>query len=99
MPQLQDKPKAYLSPLTGTPRFQIRIRSDQPTLIQNKEEFYGPYRDANHRAYILARRTSYMVNGPNREVMVSIEIYHYPSDKWETVFQAKTRLKEGARPV
>ena len=99
MSQLQGKPKDYLSPLTGTPRFQIRIMSDQPTLIQNKEEVYGTHRSAVNRAYVLARRTSYMVNGPNREVKVSIEIYHYPTGQWETVFQAKTRLREGGKPI
>lgn len=76
----------------------IRIRSEKPTVIDFSEEMRGDGNDVNNRAYQLARRTSYMVNGPNREVMVSVERFSFRRAKWITVFQLKTKLKDGAGP-
>jgi hypothetical protein len=79
-------------------RFQIRIMADDPQ-TEDTTEYYAPWTDVLQRAYVLARRTSYAVNGRNREVRVSIERWSNKDHTWKSVFQAKTRLREGAGPV
>ena len=76
-------------------KWQIRIRSEQPTVIDFKSEEY----DTNApmlECYKLIRRTSFMVNGPNREVWWAIDLWDSKKHKWETVVDGKSTLKQNA---
>ena len=80
-------------------KWAIRIMSREPTLIQDKEILYEPDlmpppTAVIRRAYMLVRRTSYMVNGPNREVWWAID--RWVGGRWETVLEGKSRLRRGA---
>jgi hypothetical protein len=79
-------------------QWQIRIRSKEPTLIEDVEIVHGPFTKARLRLYVLVRRTSYMVNGPNREVLWAIDAWHPKRDKWECVVNGRSRLQQGAAP-
>jgi hypothetical protein len=80
-------------------KWQIRIRSEEPTVIDFKTIEY----DTNApmlECYKLIRRTSHMVEGPNREVWWAIDVWKgRPDDgRWECVIDGKSKLKEGATP-
>lgn len=88
--------------LLDAPKWQIRILSNEPVPINYSEQIRRPnLRPVIERARTLIGRTSYMVNGPNREVMWSIERWvadgkHKP--QWVTVMQGRSRLRPNARP-
>lgn len=83
---------------TPKAKFQIRIMANDPETL-DVTEYYTTWREVLQRAYILSRRTSYSVNGRNREVMCSIERWSNKIGKWVSVFQAKSRLRDGSGPV
>lgn len=87
-------------PLLGVPRWQIRILSNEPVKINYTEHVSEPtLRPVLNRARTLIGRTSYMVNGPNREVMWSIERWITNDRKWVTVMQGRSRLRANAKAV
>ena len=77
-------------------RWMLRIRCHEPVLIDDSEEYHGTFDQARGRLYVLVRRTSYMVDGPNREVLWSAESWNVKRGKWETVIQGKSKLREGS---
>jgi len=86
----------------GLPRWQIRLISHEPAEIDYTEILYErTLRPVMQRARTLIGRTSYMVNGPNREVLWSIERWvndgkHKPG--WVSVIQGKSTLRRNAKP-
>jgi hypothetical protein len=74
-------------------KWQIRIRSEEPTLIEYTEMLYEPDMPMAE-VYKLVRRTSYMVEGPNREVWWAVDIWK--NDNWECVIDGKSTLQAGA---
>lgn len=80
--------------------WKIRVMSQEPTLIDDTSRFTGTATEVHARAYILARRTSFMVNGPNRWVFGYIlgQSSKNP-DRWVQVFNFKTKLIEEGGPV
>jgi hypothetical protein len=97
---MERSPSGLIVPKSALPKtpYQIRILSRDPVELEDTSRFTGTWNGALNRAYILARRTSYMVNGPNREVWGTIDRMNKTSREWETVFEFKTRLREGAGP-
>ena len=95
-----DQPTLSLS--NGLPTWQIRMLCHEPAPIDYKEQQYErTLRPVLERARTLIGRTSYMVNGPNREVMWSIERWvadgkHKPG--WVTVMQGRSTLRKGLKP-
>ncbi len=81
----------------GRPLFkwQIRIRSEEPVLIEFSEQHFGPVAPMGE-VYTLVRRTSYQVEGPNREVWWAVDIWK--DDKWVVVTDGKSRLKADMPP-
>lgn len=84
-------------------KWQIRIRSEEPHLVENSEVLYEPDLmpppiPVVQRAYTLVRRTSYMVGAPNREVWWAIDRWVWKNMSWETVVEGKSRLRKGAGP-
>ena len=79
-------------------RWRIRIMSKEPVLIDDTSAFTGTPTEAHQRAYVLARRTSFMVNGPNREIWGYVEGYSTKKREFIRVFEFKTRLREGSEP-
>lgn len=77
-------------------QWQIRLRSEEPTLITDTEIVHGSFDKARLRLYVLIRRTSYMVSGPNREVLWSLEGWNPKRNAWESVIQGRSRLKPGS---
>lgn len=84
---------------TGRPiyRWQLRILSSEPTEIDFKEIRHDAMAPMGE-LYKLIRRTSYMVEGPNREVKWSLEIQPPGTDEWRTVAQGKSTLQAGKGP-
>lgn len=80
-------------------KWQLRIRSEEPTLIENTEVvFERTLRPVMDRMYTMVKRTCYMVNGPNREVMWAIDRWNYRAERWNNICQGKSRLpKQGHR--
>jgi hypothetical protein len=74
-------------------KWQVRIRSEEPTVIDFKEVHYGNMMPT-HELYTLVRRTSYMVEGPNREVWWAVDIWK--NDAWECIIDGKSKLHKGA---
>ena len=60
--------------------------------------YTGAWNQVLNRCYQQARRASYQVNGRNREVWGEICRMDPQRQEWRSVFQFKTRLKEGAGP-
>lgn len=83
---------------SSSDRFQVRVRSEAPTLIEDAEIVTGSLAKARVRCYVLVRRTSYMVNGPNREVLWAIDGWNPKRQKWETVVSGKSTLAAGSAP-
>lgn len=88
--------------LLNEPKWQIRILSHEPVEIKYTEQLRQPtMRPVVERARTLIGRTSYMVNGPNREVMWSIERWvanGKNKPQWITVMQGRSTLRPNARP-
>jgi hypothetical protein len=83
----------------GKPLFkwQIRIRSEEPTLIEYSEILFQPNQPM-HDLYKLVRRTSYMTEGPNREVWWGVDRWDISGHRWECVMEGKSKLHNGAGP-
>jgi len=84
-------------------KWQIRIMSREPTVIEDKETVYEPDLlpppiPVIRRMYTLVRRTSYMVNGPNREVWWALDRWDWGRGSWECVMNGKSRLRKGSAP-
>ena len=86
----------------GLPAWQIRMLSHEPVKVNYSETVHQrTLRPVLERARTLIGRTSYMVNGPNREVLWSIERWvadgkHKPG--WVTVMQGRSTLRKGLKP-
>jgi len=79
------------------PLWQVRVMSREPTLINDKEILHvRTLREVLARTYSTVRRTSYMVNGPHREVMWAIDRWNYNRMEWQCIMNGKSRLKAGA---
>jgi hypothetical protein len=79
--------------------WRILIVSREPVYIDDSEIMQArTFRDVLERARVLVGRTSYMVNGPNREVFWSIEVWNRKAHTWQTICENKSRLKEGIKP-
>lgn len=78
--------------------WRIRIRSWEPTLIDDEEIVYGIVDKALARTYTLVSRTSYMVTGPNREVYWAIDTWDRKTRDWSQIVDGKSRLKKGSQP-
>jgi hypothetical protein len=78
--------------------WRILIVSREPTYIDDSEVLQGTLREALARARILVGRTSYMVNGPNREVFWSIEVWNRKRQDWQQVCENKSRMRKGGMP-
>jgi hypothetical protein len=86
-------------PPPGVGRWQIRLLCKQPTLIQDKEELCVPtMREVMDRCRVLIGRTSYMVNGPNREVLWAIDRWNTRTQAWVCMLNGKSRLARGEKP-
>lgn len=79
-------------------KWQVRIRSQEPTLIEFSETHFGDFNVARLECYKVARRTSYMVEGPNREVWWAIDWWNPEKRSWECIVDGKSKLHEGAAP-
>lgn len=78
-------------------KWQVRIRSEEPTLIEYAEPMWErTMRPVMQRCYELSRRTSYMVEGPNREVWFAIDRWNSKRGEWQNICQGKSRLRKGA---
>lgn len=77
-------------------KWQIRIRSEEPTLIEFKEIHYEPSMPMEECGK-LVWRTSYMVGAPNREVWWAVDLW--VDGHWECKVDGKSRLKETAKPL
>jgi hypothetical protein len=95
---MADLPKgASFTDGNGKPLFkwQIRIRSEDPTLIEYTELLYQPEMPMMD-LYKLVRRTSYMVEGPNREVWWAVDIWDKQKHDWKVTMEGKSKLHNGA---
>jgi hypothetical protein len=80
-------------------RWQIRILSREPWLIENSEIIFRPtLREVLERVSTQVRRTSYMVGQPNREVLWAVDRWNYAARRWEPIINGKSRLRKGAGP-
>jgi hypothetical protein len=80
-------------------RWQIRIQSREPHLINDSEILYETtMRPVLSRCYTLVRRTSYMVGQPNREVLWAVDRWNWRRGEWQTALEGKSRLRKGAGP-
>ena len=81
------------------PKWQVRVLSREPTLIDDKEILHvRTMREALERMYTTVRRTSYMVEGPNREVMWALDRWNYNRQEWQCMMNGRSRLRKGAGP-
>jgi hypothetical protein len=81
------------------PKWQIRIRSEEPYLIDNEETLDGwTMEDIYQRLYITIHRTSYMVNQPNRWVWWAVDRWSYKKGGWVNLINGKSRLHADAKP-
>lgn len=80
-------------------KWQIRILSPEPWLIEDSEVMYvQTLREVMGRCYTIVRRTSYMVGQPNREVMWAIDRWNHGRKEWQAIINGKSRLAKGAMP-
>lgn len=99
------KPKRKMKNQRAT--WQVRTRSEQPFIMEDQQQFTAPYGMAPEEglpivmreARIMIGRASYMVNGPNREVMWSVERWDTNIYDWVTVVQGRSKVKSGAMPL
>lgn len=83
-----------------TPKYQIRIRSEEPVLIDDTDVLIGwTAKDVWTRLYYTIHRTSYMVNAPNRWVWWAVDRWSYKTNQWVCLQNGKSRLDEGAKPL
>lgn len=80
-------------------KYQIRILSREPVELRDTEIHMNTWEWVLTRCYEQCKRTSYMVNGPNREVWFSIERWSHKRREFITIYQGKTKLKEGVKPI
>jgi hypothetical protein len=84
-------------PETNT--WRILIVSRDPTYIDDSEVMQArTFREVLERARVLVGRTSYMVNGPNREVYWAIEVWNRKRQEWQQICDNKSRLRKGVMP-
>lgn len=80
----------------------IRLMVKQPHAIADQQFFTARNHDQAQRHPRMSEaiaRASYMVNGPNREVLWSLECANKKRRVWETVIQGKSVYpKNGPRP-
>jgi hypothetical protein len=74
--------------------WQVRIMVKEPWEIKDTQLFNGTFDLVLDRAMTDVARTSYMVNGPNREVYWSIEQWETGKHKWRPVMQGRSRVKD-----
>jgi hypothetical protein len=74
-------------------KWQLRIRSEEPTVVDFREAHFGTKAPMGE-LYKLIRRTSYQVEGPNREVWWALDIWK--NDQWECIIDGKSKLREGS---
>jgi hypothetical protein len=88
--------KRHLTDGHGNPvnKWQIRIRSEEPTLIEYSEVKYS-FQPPEEDLFILIRRTSYMTERPHREVMWALDLWHPGAEQWVCCMNGKSRLKTG----
>lgn len=84
-------------------RWQIRILSDKPWIIQDAEEIHtNELRDVLARTGLLVHRTSWMVNGPNREVCWAVDEFKGSKDgsegNWLNRISGKTTVPKRYGP-
>jgi hypothetical protein len=56
-------------------QWRVTVKTDEAAVVRHQEPFGGVEKDARRRAAIMWARTSYMVNGPNRKVYASLEVW------------------------
>lgn len=83
-----------------TVHYRIHTRANEIGEVSNVEDVWSKnWLEVNQRAYILARRLSYQVNGGNWEVWGFIEYWNPRKEEWVEIMKYKSRLAEGARPI
>lgn len=79
-------------------RWQIRLMSHEPVELKDTVFMDTCYlQEVIERTMTLVARASFMVGQPNREVLWSIEQWDRKRQKWETVAQGRSRVKD--RPL
>lgn len=79
-------------------KWQIRIRSEEPTVIDFKEMHYdmkAPMEECGK----LVWRTSYMPGQPNREVWWAVDLWDPSKQEYTCVIDGKSRLRDSAGPL
>lgn len=83
----------------ATNTWRILIVSKEPVYIDDAEVMQARvFREVLERTRILAGRTSYMVNGPNREVFWAIEMWNRKRQDWQQICDGKSRMRAGGKP-
>jgi hypothetical protein len=97
IPELSAEQAAVRAGKTNT--WRILIVSREPTYIDDSEIMQDPYfRPVLERARILVGRTSYMVNGPNRDVYWAVELWNRKAQNWQQICEAVSRMPKGMKP-
>jgi len=79
-----------------TDHWLFRLRSTEPYLIEDHEVILG-LRPMLERGRTLMERTSFMTNGPNREVLFDMARWT-PGKGWVSQKQGTYTMKKGDRP-
>lgn len=82
-------------------RYVIRVMVTQPHPINNAQPFTARNHDDAMGSSVMSEaiaRASYMVNGPNREVLWSLECWNAKRRNFETVIQGKSTYPRKAPP-
>jgi hypothetical protein len=80
--------------------YRIHTRANEIGEVSNVEDVWSKHwLEVVQRAYVLARRLSYQVNGRNWEVWGFIEYWNPKKAEWFNIMQYKSRLQEGAKPI
>lgn len=74
----------------------IIIKAVEPTPLDDQDAHYGTYTSAMERARTLASRASWQASGFNRKVYVLVKGKSNTTGLWVKVFEAWTKLKDGA---
>lgn len=75
----------------------IRVLREKPVELKDKEHFTGTWQGVMQRAWLMAHRASFQVNGPHAEVWVSVERFSVRKFKYISVWQAKSRCTKDAK--
>jgi hypothetical protein len=79
--------------------WRILIVSREPVYIDDHEVLQArTFRETLDRCRVLVGRTSYMVNGPNREVFWAVEMWNRKQQEFQQICDGKSRLRRGAKP-